>query len=78
MVCALRAAPLLQGYRGQPPRDVDALAEAIWIVGHALAREQGRVREIDLNPVFVGVKGEGVVAADALIVLHGAGAAAQH
>jgi acyl-CoA synthetase (NDP forming) len=78
MVGELRAAPLLQGYRGQPPLDVDALASAIWIVGHALAREQGRVSEIDLNPVFVGPAGRGVVAADALIVLQGDGAAASH
>jgi hypothetical protein len=28
-----------------------------------------RMKEMDINPVFVGPKGEGCVAADALIVL---------
>lgn len=69
MLAGLKAAPLLEGYRGMPKRDVAAMAEVIYRLGHALARFQNDIREIDLNPVFVRAEGEGAVAADALIVL---------
>lgn len=69
MLAELKAAPLLAGYRGAPPLDIDAMAELIYRLSHALHRHSDRVREIDLNPVFLGPAGHGAVAADALIVL---------
>jgi acyl-CoA synthetase (NDP forming) len=70
MLEALKAAPLLSGYRGMPPRDIAAMVEVIYNLGHALDQYRGEVREIDLNPVFLGAQGQGAVAADALIVLY--------
>jgi acetate---CoA ligase (ADP-forming) len=70
MLEALKAAPLLRGYRGMPPRDMAAMVEVIYNLGHALDQYSGEVREIDFNPVFLGAQGQGAVAADALIVLY--------
>ncbi|WP_296642922.1 acetate--CoA ligase family protein [Roseinatronobacter sp.] len=69
MVAELRIMPLLQGYRGAPPHDIDALVAAIEgfaRMGHALA---DRLLEAEVNPLFVRKKTEGVIAADGLAVL---------
>jgi hypothetical protein len=71
MIAELRAAALFEGVRGQPPRDVDALAQTLAAVSEFawLARE--RLGELDLNPVLVRPAGAGVAIADALMVLRG-------
>ena len=63
----LRIAPLLDGVRGDPPLDLDALAAAAVGVGRLIAAARGRIASIDLNPVMVGAKGDGVVIVDALV-----------
>lgn len=63
----LRVWPLLTGFRGTPPRDIDALiAVAVAVAG--LGEREPDIVELDLNPVRVGVEGEGAVAVDARIV----------
>ena len=69
MVGEIRTAALLTGYRGQPALDVDALAEALARLSRLIADHADRIAEIDVNPMFVRPAGQGVVAADALIVL---------
>ena len=61
LVRSLRGSPLLFGYRGRPPVDVDALENVLLRVGY-LADELSEIAEMDLNPVIVGA--EGVVAVD--------------
>lgn len=68
MIDALRGKPLLYGYRGGAELDVDALAELLVKVGRLAVEKKDSLEEMDLNPVFVYPKGEGVKAADALIV----------
>ena len=63
----LRIAPLLGGYRGDPPLDVDALCAAAVRLGDMVAEPGSRLRSIDLNPVLVQPRGQGVVVVDALI-----------
>lgn len=63
----LRAAKLLQGFRGAPPADLGAVARVARLIGQ-LMREHEEILEIDLNPVFVHAQGRGVTVADALIV----------
>jgi acetyltransferase len=58
---------LLNGYRGRPALDVAALSDAIARVSLLIADHADRIGEIDVNPLFV--MENGVVAADALIVL---------
>ncbi|HVB49515.1 MAG TPA: acetate--CoA ligase family protein [Burkholderiales bacterium] len=69
MIGEIRAARILRGYRGQKEADVDALADALSRLSHLLADHGDAIVEVDINPLFVRPRGEGVVAADALIVL---------
>lgn len=62
----LAAAPLLAGYRGSEPADVDALADVVVAVGD-LVVEHDAIAEIDVNPVLATP--DGAVALDALVVL---------
>ncbi|WEK47736.1 MAG: acetate--CoA ligase family protein [Candidatus Andeanibacterium colombiense] len=67
----LKQAALLKGYRGSPELDVAALAKLIVEVGRIMAGNPA-IREIDLNPVIIHPKGQGVVALDALMLVeHG-------
>lgn len=64
---SLKQGALLDGYRGSPALDIDAVAALIETLGRILAGTPS-IREIDLNPAIVYSKGEGVVALDALIL----------
>jgi len=68
MIGRLKSAKLLTGYRGQPPRDLDALAKLVARVSDHVAANADRIEEMDINPVWVGAEGEGVIALDAVIV----------
>jgi acetate---CoA ligase (ADP-forming) len=63
----LKSGALLDGWRGEPALDVDAVAAIIVSLSRIL-RGTPAIREIDLNPVVVYPKGEGAVALDALIL----------
>jgi succinyl-CoA synthetase beta subunit len=69
MLAELRAAKLFEGYRGKPAADKEALARALVAVSEMATTLAPRLKELDINPVFVGPAGSGVVAADALVVL---------
>jgi len=69
MIAELRGARLFDGYRGAPPADKEALAQTLVAVGQMAAALGPRLKELDINPVFVGAEGAGVVAADALLIL---------
>jgi acetate---CoA ligase (ADP-forming) len=68
MIESVKAFPILQGVRGEPPGDLAALQEAIERVSQ-LAVELPEVAELDLNPMIVRAVGAGVVAVDARVVL---------
>ena len=68
MIAELKGAKLFEGVRGAPPADVDALAELLATISVFAASEAARIESVDLNPVRVLPKGQGVVALDALIV----------
>lgn len=63
----LRIAPLLEGVRGDPPLDVQALADIAVTVGTVIAGARGTIASVDLNPVMVGAAGSGAVVVDALV-----------
>ncbi|MBC7357080.1 MAG: acetate--CoA ligase family protein [Desulfacinum sp.] len=65
MMEEIQAAPLLDGYRGAPPVDKEALADAILKLAR-LAETHEDILEIDLNPVFA--YSEGLVVADARMI----------
>jgi acyl-CoA synthetase (NDP forming) len=63
----LRSRKLLDGVRGAPPADVDAVVQTVLAIGR-LMRAVSEIIEIDVNPLMVHAKGEGATALDALIV----------
>jgi acyl-CoA synthetase (NDP forming) len=63
----LRSAKLLAGVRGAPPADIDAVVQAAMAIGR-LMQTVPELTEIDVNPLMVHAKGQGVTALDALIV----------
>jgi len=67
MIMRIKGFPILEGVRGQKPRDVNALVDVI-IRLSALAMENPEIKEIDLNPVFAFEHGASVV--DARIILN--------
>jgi acyl-CoA synthetase (NDP forming) len=68
VVGGLRAAKLLEGVRGRPAGDVDALVRVVMSL-QRLALEIGdELLEIDINPLLVLPEGQGVVAVDALVI----------
>jgi acyl-CoA synthetase (NDP forming) len=69
MILEIKAAPLLTGYRGKPALDVEALAQTLSRVSLLVSDHADRVAELDINPLFVRPAGQGVVAADALMIL---------
>jgi hypothetical protein len=69
MAQELKTWPLLDGFRGRPKADVQALVDAI-VAFSAMAAQLGeRVVEAEINPVFVLPQGQGVRAADGVLVL---------
>jgi acetate---CoA ligase (ADP-forming) len=64
----LKRAQILGAYRGAPPADTDALVELMVRLSHFAADHADDIAEIDLNPVIVHAKGQGVSLVDALIV----------
>jgi acetate---CoA ligase (ADP-forming) len=65
----LRVSRLLQGYRGRPAGDTDALVAAALACTRYAAANLEHLSELDLNPVIVRPHGKGAVAVDALIRL---------
>jgi acyl-CoA synthetase (NDP forming) len=71
MLRELRGLPMLTGWRGRPPCDLDALAGMIAAVSRmGVARDD--IVELDLNPVLIMEQGHGAVAVDARAVVNGA------
>jgi acyl-CoA synthetase (NDP forming) len=64
MIGSLRLAKLLDGYRGRPAGDRQALCDVIRRIS-ALVELVPELRELDLNPVMVRTPGQGAVAVDA-------------
>lgn len=69
MLDELRLLPLLTGYRGGPRRDTAALVDAIMAFAVLGERLGHRIIEAEINPLFVMPEGEGVIAADGLVIL---------
>lgn len=68
MLAALKAAPLLDGFRGAPKADVPALAQLIAQISQLAAGTTDDIAEIEINPVLAHPLGEGVTIVDALVV----------
>jgi acyl-CoA synthetase (NDP forming) len=68
MLRELRSFPLLEGYRGTPRCDIDALEDVLLRIG-ALADDHPQIAELDCNPVMVSATGAVVVDARVRVAL---------
>ena len=66
MLLSLKGAKMLQGYRGNPKCDIDALAEAVVSISRMACDHSEALLELDVNPVFV--RADGICAVDALYI----------
>jgi acetate---CoA ligase (ADP-forming) len=68
MLSDVQGARVLYGFRGRPVADVEALTQALVHVSHLAVQLDGRLAELDINPLLVLPAGRGVKAVDALVV----------
>lgn len=69
MAQELKTWPLLDGFRGRPKADVDALVDTIVAFSNMASQLGEQLLEAEINPVFVLPLGQGVRAADGVAVL---------
>lgn len=69
MARQLKTWPLLDGFRGRPATDINALASTIVAFSRMASQLGDRLIEAEINPVFVLPDGQGVRAADGVAVL---------
>ncbi len=68
MVAQVRGSRLLRGFRGGPKADVAALVDTLVRVSEFAVHLEGKIEELDINPLVVMPEGEGVRALDALVL----------
>ncbi|MEL9997317.1 MAG: acetate--CoA ligase family protein [Sulfolobales archaeon] len=68
MINEIRAAKILEGYRGELPRDKKALTDVILKLSK-LVEEVEEIKDVDLNPVMTYEAGRGAKIADARIII---------
>ncbi len=69
----LRVWPLLEGWRGAPPADLEAVSAVVHAVQRLVLDHAQSLEEFEINPLMVGERGAGAVAADALARLRSSG-----
>ena len=67
MLRSLRAWPLLAGYRGSAAADVTAAVDVVVRVSQAVVAADGRLMELEINPLVVAARGQGATAVDVLV-----------
>jgi acetyltransferase len=68
MLEALRGYKVLEGVRGQTPRDIDALVKAMIGLSDIFAAHRNHLSDMEINPIMVRAKGSGVVAVDVRVI----------
>jgi succinyl-CoA synthetase beta subunit len=67
MIAEIKGRAILDGARGQPPSDTDALAAALVALSQFAAVHADEIESIDINPFLVLPRGRGGYALDALV-----------
>jgi acetyl-CoA synthetase (ADP-forming) len=66
MITEVKTYPILKGYRGQPPADIEAIVKILLNTSKLVMAHQ-EIKELDLNPIIVYERGAKTV--DARIIL---------
>jgi acetyltransferase len=69
MVSGIQCAPIMEGARGEAPRDCPIVAQVISRYSQMIIDLDDEIAESDANPVLVYKKGEGAKVVDARIIL---------
>ncbi|HET6514250.1 MAG TPA: GNAT family N-acetyltransferase [Thermodesulfovibrionales bacterium] len=72
MLSQLKSLPLLQGWRGSPPKDIDVLKDVL-LRFSALIEDFTEIAEVEINPLIVFDKGKGCAVVDARVLCKKAG-----
>jgi acetate---CoA ligase (ADP-forming) len=67
MIDQLQGRRLLDGVRGRPPADIDALAKSVALLSRFGLANAGRLHSVEINPLVVRPRGLGCVMLDALL-----------
>jgi len=68
MLKELRSYKVLEGVRGQAPRDIDALVKAMVGLSDIFAAHRNHLSDMEINPIMVRAQGGGVAAVDVRLV----------
>ena len=68
MIEDIKSIKLLKGYRGEPPSDIDAVAQALLRLSQ-LVIDFPEIEEMDINPLIVLPQGSGARVVDARILI---------
>jgi len=68
MLQELRGSKVLQGVRGQGPRDIDALVKAMVGLSDIFAAHLNHLADLEINPLMVRAQGRGAAAVDVRLV----------
>ena len=68
MIKSIRAAKVFESFRGQPPADIEAIAECLERLSQ-LVTDFPEITELDINPLIVHAQGQGAHVADVRIAL---------
>lgn len=71
MIREIKGYALLQGARGAPPCDVDALADALATLSRFAHARAGDFSSVEINPLLALAEGQGAVALDAVVIRKG-------
>lgn len=66
MIHEIKGFPILDGYRGKPKADINAIVETLLKISDLVVKHE-EINEMDLNPVFIYDKG--LICVDARIIL---------
>ena len=66
MIHEIKGFPILDGYRGKPKADIDAIVDTLMKISDLVTKNE-EIHEMDLNPVFIYEKG--IICVDARIIL---------
>jgi acetate---CoA ligase (ADP-forming) len=69
MISEIKASRILDGYRGKPAGDLDALADAIVALSRLAVSSAPYIEEAEINPLLVLPRGQGVLALDGLMTV---------
>ena len=68
MIHSIRAAKVFESFRGQPPSDIEAIAECLERLSQLIV-DFPEISELDINPLIVHAQGKGARVADVRIAL---------